>query len=476
MVFTRRDRGKGAFAPRIPGLTQNKGVGYYSNLERVINLPPPDWFGDGYEVVQSASGMPDRYVVSDGTDYRDRNGNVIVEPWWLPYGAKLHVDFGNSRFYWNGSTKALGDLTAIGDGSYTLAWSSVGATWTGNFSILSDVLIDLGTALATETYGGWYINSSNNQTLRYIGSDGSGFVRRWQEISSNPGSIVGYATSARGLDAQNDAVALFNGINRSVFSVPSSAKSRSLWSNGLGFEGTSINGTITAPATLHFGRSPATGVVASAALDLRAFTLWTATFSDTELRRAQNLEFYPPIHLLGDSFLNAGLITLSLKNSTDPTALIGYSQDGIGSTTLAQQAVRFAGWSQFWPSTLVIVDGSLELTGAAAIVEIQTIINLLTHDRWLYVQSNPINPIGDSRRTDWIAYDAAIRAFVGEDHYCPTLDVYLAAGDGSAEDNAKIAAGQWPLSKCGDGTHPSDVDFHAGIIHDRLAALGWAPA
>ena len=433
-------------------LTLKQGGGYYPNVQRVINLPPPDWWGAGYEAVQSVAGLPERYVISDGTDYRDRNGNVISEPWWLPYGAALHVDFANSRFYWSGTTNTLGDLTAIGDGSYTLAFASVGATWTGDYTVQSETIIDLTTVVA-ENFAGWRNSGTSYQQMQVTGSGSSGVNRMWQLIASYPAPTVQYTVEARDADAQNDGLMTFEGINRSIWSIPSGAKGRSLWSGGAGFLGVNANGSIAAPVTLHFGRSPATGAL-DTTVTQRVYTIFTQALTATELRRANDLSLSRrPIWLLGDSALTHGQFLVVAKNAMDDIAVISWGQDGVGTTTLTQQAVRFASTPQAYDAMVIFAEMSNEVDGPASIAAINDAIGRLSHDYWMYMEPNPINPIGDSRRDDWEIVQAAILAEYGASRICLRLEVMMAAGDGSAGDKARIANGLYPETISADGTH-----------------------
>lgn len=435
-----------------------------------------------YYAWQNVNGVL-RKVRSDGSKYYDLSNNgAEITNWWVPGGAALHVDFINSRFWWGGAVKALSDLTAIGDGSYTLAASAVGGTWTGDFTLQVELEYDL-SSLPSGVCFGWRNSSSQTWVVLPTGSASSGVTRAWQGLIGAPNAITSYNMQAFGADAQSSGLTTYAGINRTVFSVPSNGYSKALWSNGRMVDGTGLNGAIAEPSgLLHFGRDPINGALPTNTT-LRSVTLWKRALTAADMRKANNSAGVRPLHLLTDSFGTHGVLLMELKRLAETDGrILGWSQDAVGSKNLEDHATRFFSRPDYHDSTLVIIDGSNELDGvgapspgAASIAAIRSMTRRLTHARYVYVQPNPIHPTGDSRRTAWDADQAAILADLTADRYCAVLAGMQAAGDNSTEDNADIANGLWPRSTRGDPTHlndPGAVVF-GGLVYDWLEAKGW---
>jgi hypothetical protein len=253
--------------------------------------------------------------------------------------------------------------------------------------------------------------------------------------------------------------------------------------------GTTAVGALATPTKLRFGGRARFNDQRLTNATLQRVYIWPRVLTSSEIA-VLGAGAKTPVHLIGDSFLNADRIRGHLQAALASRGYVPVTQDGVGGTSLAQQAVSLAldsvttgspsvtyDISKWKNSTLVIVDGGLDDTSAAAIVAIQDMINLLPHRRWLYVESAPNENTGTAGRIAWDARIAAIRAFVGEDRYIPTLVPAQAAGDNSANDNAEIALGLWPLS-----LKTSTVDFHpneagssflANLINTRLVSSGW---
>lgn len=427
-----------------------------------------------YHAKQNVNGVL-RRVYSDGTKYYDRsNGNAEITDWRRPGGAGFHMHLIDNWGWWNGAAKSLSDLTAETNG-YTLAWSATGLTWTGDLTVQMEFEYDPPNIPSGVLFG-WRNSSIQTRVWRPVGSNSPSW-RYWAETVGAPSTPTLFALGANQADAQSSGLTSYAGINRSIWSYRgNSSEGRALWSNGPATVASGAFGAADAPVTLHFGRNPADGA-APQNLTLRSVTIWNRAMTEAEMRKANNPGQAYPLHYLTDSFgTNGGLLmaTKALIEASGHNVLL--SQDAVGSTTLTQQAARYLSRPEFWNSTLVMVDGALEATAAEAIAAIDSMLAVMPHRRFLYVQSNPINPLGDYRRDEWIIKNAAIRSHVGEPRFCETLDPYLSAGDGSAEDNAKIALGQWPFSKCSDGTHPDDPVFHAQMPYDKLVANKWLPA
>jgi hypothetical protein len=207
---------------------------------------------------------------------------------------------------------------------------------------------------------------------------------------------------------------------------------------------------------------------------VRRVVFWPRKLSDDELTAFYLDGDGTNLHLLGDSFATAAALAALHTALIEERRTI--SLDGVGGSSLAQQAARFAATPQYWDRTLLIIDGGLDDTAAAAIAAIDDMAGRLTHGRWAYMQPAPgPNAIGSPERATWDAAQAAIRAHVGEARYIETLPALQAAADGSANDLADVAAGLTPRSLRSDSVHETAAGtaIRMGAVAARLTALGW---
>lgn len=245
-----------------------------------------------------------------------------------------------------------------------------------------------------------------------------------------------------------------------------------------------------------FGTSPLTNA------KIHRFKLWKGlrTRAEIEAKAIAAPVVADPDNYVGDSFLNACRVPEQVLQRSSASGYVALSNDGVGGTTLFQQLdrmVAYAGteFAKLYASTLVVVDGFLEVGGPNAILALTAMAALLTHNRWVYVQPTPaFNLPGSPSR---ITYDADMATIIGGigGHYLPTLAPIIntdpMAGtvyhDGSANDLADIANQLWPRSlQIAPGDfHPGATPNSAGwsgdaalgdIIYKGLVARGYLPA
>lgn len=385
-------------------------------------------------------------------------------PSWVPLGAILLVDFENHRAWWNGGPKAISQLSDTGTNGKTLEFSALGEAWQSAATISIDYEYDYTNYFASGGGGPffqWQVSASHY--LRILCWDTSSPQNRmvprvYYSLNGTSGSFVRDNNNSKGIYRQ-----------RTTYALAAGAVIRGQQNNRLVGGAETLGSAWMQPGTLYFrSRSDNSDELTHATL--HKVVVYPRALSDSEIaaRGADGAGY--PLHFLGDSFLSSGLITENVLSTQ--TKYIGFSTDGVGGSTLQQQADRFDLTPEFWQSTLVIVDGALELTGAQAVAAIAQMVGNLPHERWVYVQANPINPNGDSRRTDWNSYQAEIEAYCGADHYCATLDAMI------AEDTENEAAGLWGPSMTSDLTHPTNPAGYAafaGIIRAFLQSRGWLP-
>jgi hypothetical protein len=202
----------------------------------------------------------------------------------------------------------------------------------------------------------------------------------------------------------------------------------------------------------------------------------------TEIRAGyiSQMEVWTPLqamYVLGDSFVSTSYMLrdyLPLKF----TAPRNITYDGVGGSSLADQATRFDSASTHWGKVLIIMDGGLSDTQANALAAIADIVaNLTGTPKWLYIQSFPsttYGAIGNAAYTTWATTTAAIAAQY-PDNYVATLAPMQAFGDGTANDNSDIANGWIPRSLRTDDIHPNKLgsEYLAQIIAAAIEAKGW---
>lgn len=388
--------------------------------------------------------------------------------------ATLDVDFENDVYAWGGQSRVLSDMTDNGDGSYDLAY-------TGWYSGAATIIVEYENAEGASATGNIFSwTNAANQRLEFemFGTTPSSGVRVLFSPPTSYGSISGRlpdsSEAGQGRGRQRIGTAFTAGV----------APNMMLDNWGLA-RANLIAGALTAPSKLTFGRRARFNDQPLANCTLHRVMIWARELSNREL---DILSQGPnkPIHLLGDSFLNLQVLRGELSHALASYAYTPISQDNVPGTSLTQQMSRLArnvingvDVSKLKNSTLVIMDGGLDGTSAEAIAAIQGMIAMLPHDRWLWVEPAPQEEIGTGSRPAWDANVAAITAFVGN-RLVPTYDEALAAGDNSAEDNAEIAKGLWPLSlkTSVSDFHPSAAGhtFLAEQIAAKLLAMGWLPA
>lgn len=150
-------------------------------------------------------------------------------------------------------------------------------------------------------------------------------------------------------------------------------------------------------------------------------------------------------HIIGDSFVTANFADLLANNLGTATPLI--TTDGVSSTTLTQQAERLANTPDFQNNNLVIMDGQLEQSSAAAIQAIDSMVRSLTHNRWVYVEPSPGDLVdGTPDRDNHDAIVNAIKTHIGNDRFVECLPQLQALNDGSPEDLQDVSDNLVPRS------------------------------
>ncbi|MEY8098540.1 hypothetical protein AB9F29_14120 [Falsihalocynthiibacter sp. S25ZX9] len=192
------------------------------------------------------------------------------------------------------------------------------------------------------------------------------------------------------------------------------------------------------------------------------------------------------VHVLGDSFVVQGfpdvLHDLLAENGLGDVmtsfdgigGLAFYETDGRGHTQ------RFANTPQHFGKTLVMNDGGFEYGRGELVIKtsIMSVLEKLKYNgapkQYILLESNPLNPVGDSRNVEWSDAMGWVRDVIGT-RFVYTLEAMFCGNDGSAGDLAQIAIGLWPSSLTGDGTHPTEAgrEIYAKAAYGALVDFGW---
>mgnify|MGYP003629824023 CR=1 FL=1 len=209
---------------------------------------------------------------------------------------------------------------------------------------------------------------------------------------------------------------------------------------------------------------------------LFALTGFVGSVDNISIRRLIQENPKTNIHTLGDSFATN---SFDYQNYIKINSNLRYSDftfDAIGGTTLAQQKIRFDSTPQYYDDVLIIMDGGLDDTEAAAISAIDAMVAHLTHSNWVYVQPSPAEEIeGSAARIAWNTKVNNIIAHVGVGHYVECLTELQAANDGSANDLLDVANNIVPRSLRVDTIHETEkgTNIRTKQIYNFINSKGW---
>jgi hypothetical protein len=235
------------------------------------------------------------------------------------------------------------------------------------------------------------------------------------------------------------------------------------------------------PSRFSFGRRARfNDQVISSDVTLHKVKIINGALSQDQLDAAMKFSIdAQPIHFLGDSGLNLNTLPEEVMLLIAAAGkYIPVSVDGVGGTSLTEQAARHALYSKWYDSTTVIVDLGVNGTGDEAVAALAAIVGRLTHSRWLYVEPSYEEgvPLGSGARTTRDSILTQIEAYCGAGHYLHTKAGIQAGNDGSAGDLTDLANDIWPRSLRADTIHLNAAGqvIYGGLIHARLVSEGWA--
>jgi hypothetical protein len=152
-----------------------------------------------------------------------------------------------------------------------------------------------------------------------------------------------------------------------------------------------------------------------------------------------------PLFVLGDSFAqNANFQDQIVRAMGDRQVTV----NGVGSSSLDEQRLRFQGQINGWKSLLVILDGGL--TDPDAVRPVSAIVDLLDRGcgRWLYIEPPHTvegGPIGSPSYTRQTALVEAVRKR-WPDHFVPLIQELRNGAGPSPQDQESVEKGWTPAS------------------------------
>jgi len=374
-------------------------------------------------------------------------------------------------------------FTATGAGGYYLD-TDLGDT--GEYTVAIDYTLDNDVGTPTGQAFSWTSGWPGGNRVEF--GTASAFDGTDLRLYVNPGDpSANYAAFRRtSKDGEGGGVNLEKERTRAVFTVASNEATRYQINNGEPRDVPIPFAALSTPSRLGIGcRAWASGTPDADLTDgeVHRVVVWPRKLTDAQIAEYCLRGDRLPIHLVGDSFLNVyGLFSELSTLLSNEGLYVPMSQDGIGGTTLTQQAERFAAYSgeraKWYDSTLIIVDGGFEGSEVEGIPAVNSMVSNLTHDRWLYIQSAPSGALSSEEIAQGgTNQDLAMQAEF-PDNYVPTLERAWAESDGSPTDEDQIALGRWPVSLTGSASdfHPNEAGrlFLANVIRSELRSRGWA--
>ncbi|MEO9933122.1 fibronectin type III domain-containing protein, partial [Rhodopirellula bahusiensis] len=348
------------------------------------------------------------------------------------------IDFTTNDLEWNEITRALGDLTDNADGSYTLDYTN----WVGpEYVFQVDYHVPDWTLHAADTFV-IELNSAIASEKIQLNAE---------EVADHINPAVNGTSGVTGFGPGNNKPQ--EGLQRVTVHVRPGQPSK-IYAMGLDAVDSSRN-------TPYVDRW--TEIVLHEDFDtgnVHRFFAQSGTFTDSEAADIHKDGVGLPVHILGDSFVGFTSPTLpsALVESASELGFLYVSDDGVGGSNLTEQLARYTADTDgtVYDRTLIVADGALE-TAAQTQQEVLDVLEdmqdlLDGHARFIYLESNPVHPIGDSRRITWEAYITAIKAEIGGD-YEETLNVMQCRHGDTTDDIDAVGDGLYPDSMTSDGTH-----------------------
>lgn len=402
---------------------------------------------------------------------------------WVPTAdgvpASVYLDFVNNRYWWNGAQHTFAELGAQGGATRDANGLNTGATgyiplpWNGWHS-------PTGVTVFADVRRDW--PNANTGCVFSYGNSGGAPRAEFDVTSGSVGRTLlfdgGFVVQSYGQGAQFSRLGSNFSSTGSIFGELSAAPAANL---GAGF-------TVGLGSGGDVGRRKFDGTDYFGATDngrIRSLTIFNRQISTSAFNTLMLQTNFTNLYTLGDSFINAysdagvGASRAIRLLMTDGQR--AFSMDGVGGSSLADQATRYAAATAEQKSrTLIIMDGGVNGDASANLAALQSIVSNCASGRWLYVQPSPENFIqGSGTRTTWDGIQSTLLSWItangGANRYVECLTALKAANDGSTQDLADVANNIVPSSLRTDTIHENNAGalVRWTQIWNRIKLLGW---
>lgn len=412
---------------------------------------------------------------------------------WLPAAAVLHVDFENSRFYWDRQVRQLSDLTSIGGGVYDLLnYGSFAAGNEATFAVDYAYDNDLVANVPSGNIFSWSDGSQRVELEVFDAGAGRKTTRLYSPMTTPEYAYPRYS--------HPDDTGTLDGVGRRrvQFALKAGEYVRAMADDYLmATDDHTVLAALTQPTRIRFGGRARFQDQPLVNGTLYRVTIWPTARTQAQMDAHAVNGVAGSYHLDGDSFLNLHKVEDQIAILHKARGYIGKSQNNLGGTSISQHVTRLLTVPKWLASKIVIVEGGFDGTAADAQTALNTLQANLSHSYWALTESAPQFQLpGSPGRTTFDGYMTSMAAYCGADHWIPTLaplrNTNAGSGtvyhDGSANDLADIANQLWPRSLQAD----PGVDFHPGstpnsagwsgqealahVIYLWMVSKGWLPA
>ena len=399
---------------------------------------------------------------------------------WYPPGVTLAIDFESKRYFWGGQERSFADFTVAAgdptvDDGYTPA--SADRLKLPNLGMINP----FGGVIEVEYEYSGALSGTQQTVFSMSGSFGptqSRFEAFVNTADSSQRLFVNYYNGS--------ALVTVDTFNASFAASPptvDTARRKRVyrWRDGEKLAGAAA-GVFVLSGWNNYGVDPsearrwaANGVgyrvlfndSVAKEISIKRIFIWP-DMTDEGMRQRTLITPKTNVHILGDSYVTANL-SAEIVGALGPDYR-AVRRDGVGGSTLAEQAVRYAATPLLHDFTLLIVDGGL--SDADPIDQIAAIVAHNTSGRWAYMQSGYAQSWTPAQVSARLAVDAAIKAAY-PDNFIDTYDFMRANGGGGT---VGANGGEvWALDNYLDAIH-MDASGEANLgacVANWLTAKGW---
>lgn len=466
--------------------SKNVSASLQADRERVPVWPwlaDPSVVDDGFTAVVLPNASAPYLVVQNGGKWYEMSGRSEVTPWWRPEGASGVFDFANSRFWWDGATRAIGDLTGVtvsGESRYRLDGLDLSIESSQEYTVLLEYVMPA----THELSGSQFLFSmtdtgvANNRSEFSAGSAAASTAGLPSLFHARPsGSSATYTPRYYFGGTAGSFRPMMNGRTRVVYSVkPGEAAIYGMNGYPVIQSGTSVSGTISINR-LGFGYRALNATEDAPTLSDDLFNslrvvIWPYAMTAEQVERAidhseqgllpqlwimDSYGFDPGINDSANFGAGVGIPGKFKANTSSDgyrsvschwhgnTAWYRASSGGAGDSFLDKLATVHgqANWSERYRRYVhVFIDGGHDESADLIQSGILAALEYFDHDRWVYNETvyGADKPIGNINRTYYDVETPITREWCGP-RFIALYDAMRALSSGNSTLAAEITAG-----------------------------------